>query len=324
MSNEAKMVSVIVPVYNEEQGIQELHRRLSASLEKFSAETKILYEIIYVDDGSADGSLELLKKLGGASSRVRVMELLRNFGQHMAIFAGMESARGDVIVTLDADLQNPPEEIPKLVQKVLEGYDAVGGWRIEREDSLWRRLFSRLMNKMISRATGVSLQDYGCMLRAYSRDVVDAMRQSRETVTYIPALANSFAKRVAEVRVEHAPRAAGKSKYNFMKLLRLYFDLLTGFSLVPIQLIGAAGAFVALAGVCFGVFLFIRRLIVGPEVQGVFTLFAILFIFVGVEILAMAMIGEYVGRIYMSVKGRPPYMIRKMHGKEGGGEKETL
>ncbi len=316
MNSEVKFISVIVPVYNEEQGIQELHRRLTASLEKFSAEAKIQYEVIYVDDGSTDGSLNLLRKFIGDPPCVRVVELLRNFGQHMAIFAGMEVAGGDVIVTLDADLQNPPEEIPKLVTRMREGYDVVGGWRTEREDSLWRKLFSRLMNKMISRATGVSLQDYGCMLRAYSKDVVNAMRQSRETVTYIPALANSFAKKVVEVHVEHAPRTVGKSKYNFMNLLRLYFDLLTGFSLLPIQLIGIAGAMVALAGVFFGLFLFVRRLIVGPEVEGVFTLFAILFIFVGVEILAMAMIGEYVGRIYMSVKGRPPYMIRTVHAQE--------
>lgn len=321
MNSEVKMISVIVPVYNEEQGIQELHRRLTASLEKFSAGAKIQYEIIYVDDGSTDGSLNLLRKFIGDPPCVRVVELLRNFGQHMAIFAGMEVARGDVIVTLDADLQNPPEEIPKLVTKMHEGYDVVGGWRMEREDSLWRRLFSRLMNKMISRATGVSLQDYGCMLRAYSKDVVNAMRQSRETVTYIPALANSFAKKVAEVHVEHAPRTVGKSKYNFMNLLRLYFDLLTGFSLLPIQLIGLAGAMVALAGVLFGLFLFVRRLIVGPEVEGVFTLFAILFIFVGIEILAMAMIGEYVGRIYMSVKGRPPYMIRTVYAQENEEER---
>lgn len=323
MDMKVKTISVIVPVYNEEQCIQELHRRLLVSLGNFCAEAKITYEIIYVDDGSTDGSLILLRKFSEDSPRVRVVELLRNFGQHMAIFAGMEAAQGDVIVTLDADMQNPPEEIPKLVMKVNEGYDAVGGWRMEREDSLWRRVFSRLMNKMVSRATGVNLQDYGCMLRAYSKDVVYAMRQSRETVTYIPALANSFAKRVAEVRVEHAPRTTGKSKYNFMKLLRLYFDLLTGFSLLPIQLIGAAGAFVALAGVCFGIFLFVRRLIVGPEVQGVFTLFAILFIFVGVEILAMAMIGEYVGRIYVSVKGRPQYLIRKIHEMDSNEGKET-
>ncbi len=322
MKKDIKRVSVVVPVYNEEQTLPELHRRILSALESYAKNESKTFELIYADDGSSDHSLSMLREYAAASDRVRVVELLRNFGQHMAIFAGMEVADGDAVVTLDADLQNPPEEIPKLIAKMEEGYDVAGGWRKEREDSLWRRIFSRLMNKMISRATGVSLQDYGCMLRAYHRDVVDAMMKSRETVTYIPALANSFAKRVAEVQVEHAERAAGKSKYNFMKLLRLYFDLLTGFSLLPIQLIGFAGALVALAGVFFGIFLFIRRLFVGPEVEGVFTLFAVLFVFVGIEILAMALIGEYVGRIYMNVKGRPPYMIRKVHSQNNDNEKE--
>lgn len=311
----APAISVIVPVFNEAAILPRLNQRLVGAMEKLRrvSPARNAFEIIYVDDGSSDRSLRLLEAYARADPRVRVVELLRNFGQHMAVFAGMDHARGQVIVTLDADLQNPPEEIPKLVARIRQGYDVAAGWRQSRQDFWWRKLFSRITNGIISRATGVMLHDYGCMLRAYSRPVMEAMRSGRETVTFIPALANSYAKRIAEVKVAHAERAGGTSKYSFRKLIRLYFDLMTGFTLLPIQLIGLAGAVVGLIGVGFGVFLLIRRYFVGAEVEGVFTLFAILFTFIGIEITAVALIGEYVGRIYANVNGRPAYRVRRVH-----------
>jgi undecaprenyl-phosphate 4-deoxy-4-formamido-L-arabinose transferase len=198
-----------------------------------------------------------------------------------------------------------------LVAKLEEGYDTVGGWRENRLDSWLRRLPSFFMNRTMSWVTGVKLKDYGCMLRAYRREVVDSINQCQESSSFIPALANLFSRRVAEIPVGHAERERGKSKYNLFKLLRLNFDLVTGFSHLPIHALGALGVAIALLGFFFGLFLFLRRLVVGPEVEGVFTLFAILFVFVGLNTFGLALIGAYVGRIYREVRGRPRYIIRQ-------------
>jgi undecaprenyl-phosphate 4-deoxy-4-formamido-L-arabinose transferase len=270
-----------------------------------------------VDDGSTDGSWEILRDLNGHyPENIRALQFHRNFGQHQAIFAGFQAARGQVMVTLDADLQNPPEEIPRLVAKIDEGFDTVGGWRENRQDSIFRRLPSQLVNNVMSRVTGVKLRDYGCMLRAYRREVVDSINQCQESSSFIPALANLFSQRVAEIPVGHAERERGTSKYGVIKLLRLNFDLMTGFSNLPIHLVGFTGVAIALLGFFLGLFLFIRRVFVGPEVEGVFTLFAILFVFVGLNTLGLALIGEYVGRIYREVRGRPRFVIRQTLGPE--------
>ncbi|MDD4005226.1 MAG: glycosyltransferase [Elusimicrobiaceae bacterium] len=306
-------VSVVIPVYNEQENIEELYRRLRVAL----AAMGDTFEIIFVDDGSSDNSLELLTGYAAKDNTVRVVEFSRNFGQHAAVMAGMEASAGEVVVTLDADLQNPPEEIPKLVAKVREGYEAVGGWRQDRDDNILRKIPSRVLNSLSAHLFGVKLKDYGCMLRAYDRSIVDQLVQCPEVNTYIPALANSFARRVAEIPVAHAARARGESKYGLIRLLRLNFDLMTGFSLLPIQAVGLAGVFVSLGGLAFAVFLFIRRLIIGPEAEGMFTLFAILFVFVGLQLLALGVVGEYIGRIYMEVRRRPRFVIRHVHsGKE--------
>jgi undecaprenyl-phosphate 4-deoxy-4-formamido-L-arabinose transferase len=211
-------------------------------------------------------------------------------------------------------LQNPPEEIPRLVAKLEEGYDTVGGWRENRRDSWFRRLPSHLVNEVMSRVTGTRLRDYGCMLRAYRREVVDSINQCHESSSFIPALANLYSHRVAEIPVGHAERELGQSKYGLIKLLRLNFDLVTGFSNLPIHAVGFTGVAIAALGLLFGLLLFIRRLFVGPEVGGIFTLFAILFVFVGLNTLGLALIGEYVGRIYREVRGRPRYVIRQTLG----------
>ena len=309
----APEISVVIPVFNEEENLRELGERLIRTLTAMGRP----FEIIFVDDGSTDGSWQLLTDLNGQyPQNIRALQFHRNFGQHQAIFAGFQAAKGKVMVTLDADLQNPPEEIPRLVAKLDEGYDTVGGWRENRQDSIFRRLPSQLVNYVMSRVTGVKLRDYGCMLRAYRRSVVDSINQCQESSSFIPALANLFAHRVAEIPVGHAERERGKSKYGIFKLLRLNFDLMTGFSNLPIHLVGFMGVTIAFLGLLFGFLLLLRRIFVGPEVEGVFTLFAILFVFVGLNTLGLALIGEYVGRIYREVRGRPRFVVRQTLGPE--------
>jgi undecaprenyl-phosphate 4-deoxy-4-formamido-L-arabinose transferase len=302
-------VSVVIPIYNEVATLDVLNERLVKTLES----THRSFEIWYVDDGSTDGSLERLRHLADADPRVGVVELARNFGQHAALLAGFSTARGAVVVTLDGDLQNPPEEIPRLLAEIDQGHDVVGGWRRKRHDHWFRRLASQMTNRVTSIAVGVPMRDYGCMLRAYRRDVIEQLIEYDERALFIPALANSLARRAVEIEVDHAEREHGVSRYHLLKLMRLGFDLLTGFSLLPIQLVSIFGVFVGLGGFGFGLFLFARRLIVGPENEGVFTLFAILFSVLGVLILAVGIVGEYIGRIYLEVRRRPTFRIRAIH-----------
>jgi undecaprenyl-phosphate 4-deoxy-4-formamido-L-arabinose transferase len=304
-------VSVVVPVFNEEANLEEFLRRLLAVMDS-RAEP---YDVILVDDGSRDRSLEILKDWAARRpDKIRAIELARNFGQHPAILAGFRDVTGDVVVTLDADLQNPPEEVPKLLAKFAEGYDVVGGVRRQRQDSWARRAASALVNRITVAITRMRLTDFGCMLRAYSRDVVEEINRCDEASTFIPALAQSFARRPAEIEVAHAPRSGGESAYSFYRLIRLNFDLMTGFSSVPIQLFGLLGTIVAFGGIAFGLFLFVRRLIVGAEVEGVFTLFAILFTLLGIAMAGLGIVGEYVGRIYEQVRGRPRFSVRRVYG----------
>jgi undecaprenyl-phosphate 4-deoxy-4-formamido-L-arabinose transferase len=303
-------ISVVIPVYNEQENLPALFLRLTAVLDKFGQP----YEILFTNDGSRDNSLVLLRDFHKQRPRqVRVIDFNGNFGQHMAIMAAFERARGDVIVTLDADLQNPPEEIPKLLLEIEKGHDVVGGYRKDRHDSWFRRSASRLLNRLRESTTRIRMRDQGCMLRAYRRRIVENITASGETSTFIPALAMSFAANPAEVEVEHATRAAGTSKYGLYKLIRLNFDLMTGFSVVPLQVFTLFGMAIAAGSLLFVIFLFIRRLIVGPEAEGVFTLFAILYFLVGVGIMGLGLIGEYVGRIYQEVRRRPRFVIREVY-----------
>ncbi|HEY2990479.1 MAG TPA: glycosyltransferase [Candidatus Binatia bacterium] len=307
-ASERPELSVVIPLYNESANIETLHGRLSATLQSLGRP----FEIFYVDDGSADGTVGMLRQIYARDPSVKVIVFNRNYGQHAAVLAGLERARGEIVVTLDGDLQNPPEEIPKVLAKIDEGYDVVGGSREARQDSAPRRFFSFLINRLTSRIVGVEMKDYGCMLRAYRRGVVERIRECPETSIFIPALATALAASVAEVPIAHRPRRSGKSRYTPLRLLRLNFDLLTGFSLVPIQMIGLAGMLVAFLGLAAAIFLGVRRLIVGPEVEGVFTLFAVLFFFVGLQIFALGLIGEYIGRIYMEVRRRPRYVTKEI------------
>jgi len=309
-------VSIVVPVYNEEANIPELVPRLFAVLDTLDRPS----EVICVDDGSRDRSLEVLRGLlDRYPDRLRVVELSRNFGQHPAILAGFAIAGGDVIVTIDADLQNPPEEIPKLLALADQGFDVVGGVREVRRDSLFRRAASRIVNRVTTAITGIRMTDYGCMLRAYSREVVDLINRCEESSTFIPALAQTFSRRPAEVSVRHAERRAGASKYSLYRLLRLNFDLMTGFSVVPLQIFTLFGFLTASGGLVLGVYLLIRRFILlrASEADGVFTLFALAFVVMGVLMAGLGIVGEYVGRIYQEVRGRPRYLVRRVYGATG-------
>ena len=310
-------LSVVIPVFNEEDNIEQLWVRLSKVLKENFDEHG--WEVVFTDDGSRDKSLDMILEIARAEPRVKIVEFNRNYGQHAAIFAAFAQVEGSVIVTMDADLQNPPEEIPKLVAKVDEGFDVVGGWRMGRQenDSIFRTMPSKIVNAMTRKTTGVNLHDYGCMLRAYRRDVIDAMLHCRERSSFIPALANSFAKRVTEIPVAHAERAAGESKYGLWRLINLQFDLLTSFSLLPLQMLSVLGVAIAALGFWLFIGLMIYRYVdPAGTVEGVFTLFAILFFFVGCQFIAFGLLGEYIGRIYVEVRDRPRYMIKKVHKKE--------
>lgn len=300
-------VSVLIPVLNEEESLPELHKRLQETLKS----TGKSYELIYINDGSTDKTGILLEAFHADDKRAKVIEFNRNYGQHMALFAGFEFAKGEIIITIDADLQNPPEEIPKLIEKAEEGFEVVATYRRKRKDSLFRKLPSYIVNKITAKLVGVKLRDYGCMLRAYRRNIVDYMNMCPESSSFIPALANTFAKKITEIEVGHEERKKGISKYSPFRLLRLNFDLMTNFSLLPIQFISMLGVVIAVLGLLFAVFLFMRRLMLGPEGEGTFTLFGILFFFIGIQIFALGVIGEYIGRIYQEVRRRPRFIIKK-------------
>ena len=307
---EQPYLSIIIPVYNEESNLVPLMERLYPVV----TGTGRPFEIIFTNDGSRDRSLGILRRMVDEYPGVRVVDFNGNFGQHMAILAAFEMSRGQIVITLDADLQNPPEEIPRMAAEIEKGFDVVGTVRQKRQDSLFRKLASRVVNITTNKMTGMKMSDYGCMLRAYHRSIIDNINRCGESTTFIPALAQTFASNPTEIEVAHAERAAGESKYSLYKLIRLNFDLMTGFSVVPLQLFALFGMATSLLSLAFGLFLLVRRFIVGAEVEGVFTLFAILFFFIGIIIMGIGIVGEYVGRIYQEVRKRPRFVIRKTYG----------
>lgn len=312
------MISLVIPVFNEERNLEMLLERIRSAMSPLERP----YEVIFVDDGSRDRSLEILRSFV-KYPEIRIVELTRNYGQHAAILAGFSCVSGEIVVTLDADLQNPPEEIPRLIKTMEEGgFDVVGSIRRGRKDSMFRIMPSKIVNMVARKITGVRMTDWGCMLRAYRRSVVDRMTVCHEHATFIPALATFFGKRVTEIEVAHAERFGGKSNYSLRKLINLQFDLVASFSDLPIKLIMYGGIAMAVLGVCFGVVLAVARLVYGAlwAAQGVFTLFAILFAFVGLQFFALGIIGEYIGRIYREVRKRPEYVIERIHRGEAGGE----
>jgi undecaprenyl-phosphate 4-deoxy-4-formamido-L-arabinose transferase len=312
---EIKLVSLVAPVYNEEANLVDLVSRCVAVGEALDYD----YELILVDDGSADSSAQMIQQAAEEhKGKVIGVLLNRNYGQHSAVMAGLSQSRGEVVVTLDADLQNPPEEIPKLLEKSAQGCDVVGSVRMNRKDTFFRRSASKIINKAVQKATGVMMTDYGCMLRAYHRNIVDAMLQCHERSTFIPVLANTFARQPCEVQVAHADRSQDETKYSLMSLINLQFDLLTSMTTFPLRLLSVMGGLLAMAGFVFSLVLLATRILYGAHWagEGVFTVFAILFIFIGVQLLAMGLLGEYIGRIYHDVRARPRYFIHKVVGAE--------
>lgn len=308
-----RKVSVVIPVYNEEESIPVLLERTGAACRSLGRD----YEMVLVDDGSTDTSGELLIAAAeDPDNHVVAVLLNRNYGQHAAVMAGLDQADGDLIVTLDADLQNPPEEIPRLVGVADEGYDVVGTVRQHRQDTWLRKFASRIINRMIQHTTGKGMGDYGCMLRAYRRHIVDAMLTCPERSTFIPVLANAFARHTVEIPVSHAERRFGESKYTLFKLFNLMFDLLTCLTTTPLRFLSLIGGLVALAGFILACALIVLRLLLGPAwaAEGVFMLFAVLFVFVGAQFVGMGLLGEYIGRIYIDVRARPRYFVQRVVG----------
>ena len=305
-------ISVVIPVYNEEESLPSLF----AALYPVMAKMDRAFEIIFVNDGSRDATLGLLYDFYKKHPEVRVVDLNGNFGQHMAIMAGFEQARGSKMITLDADMQNPPEEIPKLVAQMDEGHDVVGTYRVGRRDPFFRKAASKIVNKFTNRIAKLNIRDYGCMLRGYDRRIVDIINVSRESTTFIPALAQKFAANPVEIPVAHREREQGVSKYGLFQLIRLNFDLMTSFSLVPLQMVTLAGMIVSVLSFLLVCYMFIRRLVLGPEVQGVFTLMAIQFLLTGIVLFSLGIAGEYMGRIYKEVSRRPRYSVKKVYERD--------
>jgi undecaprenyl-phosphate 4-deoxy-4-formamido-L-arabinose transferase len=315
MSETNPYISIVIPVHNEQEVLEELYTRLTNTLDKLAKP----YEIILTNDGSTDQSAAILEELHHRRpQQIRVIEFNGNFGQHMAIMAGFEQVRGQIIITMDADLQNPPEEIGKLVAAMEAGHDVVNTYRENRQDSWWRLKVSKWHNQIRAwMMPKLKMQDEGCMLRAYQRHIVDLMVSTGESTTFIPALALTYAAHPTEVGVAHAERSAGTSSYNFYKLIRYNFDLVTGFSVFPLQVFTLFGLVISLCSFAFVVFLFLRRIIVGPEVEGVFTLFALMFFLIGIVLFGLGLVGEYIGRIYQEVRKRPRFVVRRILESKG-------
>ncbi len=309
-------VSVVIPIYNEEENVQELHSSLREVLETIGSE----YEIIFVDDGSTDSTLALLQEIQSRDSSVIVLSLRRNFGQTAAFAAGFDYARGDVIVTMDGDLQNDPNDIPKLLA-LMKDNDLVSGWRKKRKDPfLSRRLPSIMANWLISRVTGVSLHDYGCSLKAYRRDVIKNLKLYGEMHRFIPAVASWYGIRIAEVETMHHPRKRGKSKYGISRTMKVVLDLITvkflqSFSTKPLQFFGPIGLLSGLMGFLISLYLTLGKIISGRDIGGrPLLLLGALLIIVGIQFIGMGLLGEMMVRVYHETQKKPIYVIKKVIG----------
>lgn len=306
-------VSVVIPAFNEVADLRELMARVTASVAPLGS-----YELIVVDDGSTDESWSVLSEMADADMHVVGIRLQRNFGQHPAVTAGLSVARGGVIVTLDADLQNPPEEIPKLVARLGPDCDVASGWRQQRKDSWLRRLPSKLVNVVLRRATGVQLHDYGCMLRAYKRRVIELLLACPERSRATTGIVSWLGVRIVEVPVAHDARHGGRSRYRFWKLLKLNFDILTGFSTGMLQLVSLTGIAVSVLGFGAAIVLAVWRITHGAGPVGLTTFLAVLMFLAGIQVAAIGIVGEYVGRVFVQVQGRPYFVVADVARREAG------
>lgn len=309
-------ISIVIPVYNEEESLPRLFEELYPVMDGLGRS----YEIIFVNDGSRDRSFSMLydfRKLHPHT--VRFIDFNGNFGQHMAIMAAFSHVRGQFIITLDADLQNPPSEIPKLIKQMDEGHDVVGTCRQNRHDPFFRKAASKIVNKLTNSITGLRINDYGCMLRGYSRRIIDIIAHSDESTTFIPALGQKYAVNPVEIAVAHREREFGMSKYSMFRLIRLNFDLMTSFSLSPLQWVTMSGMGISILSFLLVAYMLIRRFIIGSEAEGLFTLMAIQFFLTGISIMSLGIIGEYIGRIYKQIQKRPRFVIKKIWEEESTG-----
>ncbi len=307
-------LSVTIPIYNEEKNLEVLHRELNDTLPKLGKN----YEIIYVDDGSTDGSFAVLKDLKLKDPNVKIIKLRRNFGQTAALTAGMDMAQGDVIVTMDADLQNDPKDIPNLLYKIDEGYDVVSGWRKHRKDPLLtRRIPSILANKLISLITGLHLKDYGCTLKAYKKEVIKNIRLFGEMHRYIPALASWIGVNVAEIEVEHKPRRYGKPKYGLGRILIVALDLITlkfmtRYISHPMKMCGIPGILLIITGFLHGVYLFVQRILFHAYIKPLRPLITILLLITGLQLITFGLLSEMIMRVYFESQNKPLYVIKEV------------
>lgn len=310
-------ISIVIPVFNEEENIETLCHRLFKTMDA----VKRSYELIIVDDGSNDKTPQMLRDIFKKRSDVlRVVTFNGNYGQYVAILAGFEHVRGEIVVTLDADLQNLPEEIPNLLVKIDEGHDLVGSYRSKRHDNWFRTIASRIINFIREKTTGIKMRDHGCMLRAYRRFIIDEVVKTRETSTFITALAQKFAGNPIDIPVTHEERAAGNSKYNLYKLIRITFDLMTGFSLVPLQMFTMVGMVISSAsGIYFLVELF-KKVVTHHHGYGLH--FAFVFLLLSVIILGIGLLGEYLGRAYFAVCEHPRFVVRDILEKKSEKKKD--
>jgi glycosyltransferase involved in cell wall biosynthesis len=307
-------VSVVIPLYNEEENVEILNERLGATMKNIGD-----YEIVYVDDGSTDGTLRLLEQIQAQDENVIVLSLRRNFGQTAAFAAGFDFARGDVIVTMDGDLQNDPTDIPKLLEAIKD-YDLVSGWRKKRQDNFSRTFPSKIANWLISNVTGVRLHDYGCSLKAYRRDVVKNLKLYGEMHRFIPAVASWYGVRIAEVETTHHPRLRGKSKYGISRTIKVLLDLVTvkflqSFSTKPIQFFGPLGLFFGFAGMGISLYLTAAKIFKGIDIGArPLLLLGALLIIVGIQFIGMGLLGEMIVRVYHESQKKPIYTLKKILG----------
>jgi glycosyltransferase involved in cell wall biosynthesis len=309
-------LSIVIPLYNEEENVQTLHERLKKTLDPLEKE----YEILFVDDGSTDGTLPVLEEIQAKDKRIIVLSLRRNFGQTAAFAAGFDFARGDVIVTMDGDLQNDPADIPKLLELIKDN-DLVSGWRKKRKDPFFRRRVpSMIANWLISNVTGVKLHDYGCSLKAYRRDVIKNLKLYGEMHRFIPAVASWYGVRVAEVETIHHPRLRGRSKYGISRTIKVVLDLITvkflqSFSTKPIQFFGPVGIMSGFLGFLISLYLAIDKLFLGHDIGGrPLLLLGALLIIVGIQLIGMGLLGEMLVRVYHESQRKPIYVIKKILG----------
>ena len=302
-------LAIVIPVFNEEEVLPTLFKRLFPVLDSMNKS----YEVIFINDGSKDNSIHLLEEVyNKRPQQIKVIDFNKNYGQHMAIMAGFENSDADVVVTMDADLQNYPEDIPLLIEKVEKGHDVVGGYRLNRQDKKWRLFVSKLHNSLRLKLTGIDMVDEGCMLRAYTNDIVQRVISTKENSTFLPALAHSFATNPIDVGVRHAAREEGTSSYNLYKLIRYNFDFFANFSKAPLEFFTLLGFLVSSASIILFIYLICSRFLHGPGADGVFTLFAITFFFLGVVLMGLGIVGEYIGRIYEEIRQRPRFIIKSI------------